>query len=372
MTRHAPALRRLLLGAIAAAAAALPAAPAGAQGRTVNVYNWNDYIAPEVLERFTRETGIAVRYDVFDSLETLEARLLAGRSGYDIVVPTNEPSFSRLIAARALQPLDRTRIPNWRNLDATLMQRLATSDQGNRHGAIYLWGTIGLGINAARIRELAPDAPLDSWDLLFKPEHASRIARCGIVMMDSQIDVLPTVLRYLGLDPNSTAEADLRRVEQTLMAIRPHIRTFATGGAIDLLATGQACLAFAYSGDAIQAAGRAHEAGQGVEVKYVAPKEGVQLWFDVLAIPRDAPNPDNAHRLIDFLLQPDVMAAITNAVRYPNAVPASKPLIEPDILADRNVYPSEEDFPRFFTVSAVPQAAERARSRMWARFKAGR
>lgn len=373
MTTHAPALRRLILGAIAAfAVAAMPAAPAGAQSQTVNVYNWNDYIDPAVLERFTRETGIAVRYDVFDSLETLEAKLLAGRSGYDIVVPTNEPSFSRLIAAGALQPLDRAKIPNWSNLDATLMQRLDASDQGNRHGAIYLWGTIGLGINAARIREVAPHAPLDSWDLLFKPEHASRIARCGIVMMDSQIDVLPTVLRYLGLDPNSTAEAELRRVEQALMAIRPHIRTFSTGGAIELLATGQACLAFAYSGDAIQAADRAQEAGQGVEVKYVAPKEGAQLWFDVLAVPRDAPNRDNAHRLIDFLLRPDVMAAITNHVAYPNAVPGSKPMIEPDILADRNVYPAEEDFARFFTVRAVPQAAERARSRMWARFKAGR
>jgi len=373
MTTHAPALCRLLLGAIAAVAvAALPAAPAAAQSQTLNVYNWNDYIDPAVIERFQRETGITVRYDVFDSLETLEAKLLAGRSGYDIVVPTNEPSFSRLIAAGALQPLDRARIPNWRNLDATLMQRLEASDQGNRHGVIYLWGTIGLGINAARIREVAPDAPLDSWDLLFKPENASRIARCGIVMMDSQIDVLPSVLRYLGLNPDSTAEADLRRVEQTLMAIRPHIRTFSTGGAIELLATGQACLAFAYSGDAIQAAARAQEAGQGVEIKYVAPKEGAQLWFDVLAIPRDAPNRENAHRLIDFLLQPDVMAAITNAVHYPNAVPASKPMIAPEILADRNVYPAEEDFARFFTVRAVPQAAERARSRMWARFKAGR
>lgn len=371
MTQHAPALARRVLGAVAAVAIAAGTLP-GAAAQTLNVYNWNDYIDPAVVERFQRETGITVRYDVFDSLETLEAKLLAGRSGYDIVVPTNEPSFSRLIRAGALQPLDRARIPNWETLDRTLMQRLDRSDTGNRHGVIYLWGTIGLGINPARIREVAPGAPLDSWDLLFKREHASRIARCGITMMDSAIDVIPTVLRHLGLDPNSTAEADLRKVEQSLMAIRPHIRTFSTGGAIEQLATGQACLAFAYSGDAIQAAGRAKEAGQGVEVKYIAPKEGAQLWFDVLAIPKDAPNPEAAHRFINFVLQPDVMAAITNHVAYPNAVPASKPMIEPDILADRNVYPAEEDFARFFTVSAVPQAAERARSRMWARFKAGR
>lgn len=371
MSQHALAVARRALGAFAAAVLAAAALP-GAAAQTLNVYNWNDYIDPAVVERFQRETGITVRYDVFDSLETLEAKLLAGRSGYDIVVPTNEPTFSRLIKAGALRPLDRTRIANWSSLDGTLMQRLDRSDQGNRHGVIYLWGTIGLGINPARIREVAPDAPLDSWELLFKPAHASRIARCGITMMDSAIDVIPTVLRYLGLDPNSTGAEDLRKVEQALMAIRPHIRTFSTGGAIEQLATGQSCLAFAYSGDAIQAAGRAQEAGQGVEVKYVAPKEGAQLWFDVLAIPKDAPNAEAAHRFIDFLLQPDVMAAITNHVAYPNAVPASKPMIEPDILADRNIYPAEQDFTRFFTVSAVPQTAERARSRMWARFKAGR
>ena len=230
MTSDAPAPRRALLGALATASIAL-ASPAAAQ-QTLNVYNWNDYIDSAMVERFERETGITVRYDVFDSLETLEAKLLAGRSGYDIIVPTSEPSFSRLIKAGALQPIDRAKVPNWSNLDATLMQRLDSSDPGTRHGAIYLWGTIGLGINPARIREIAPDAPLDSWDLLFKPEHASRIARCGIVMMDSQIDVLPTVLRYLGLDPNSTRAEDLSKAEQTLMAIRPHIRTFSTGGAI--------------------------------------------------------------------------------------------------------------------------------------------
>ncbi len=371
MTPAPTARRRCLLGGLAAVLLTLPPL-AAAQAQALNVFNWNDYIDPAVVERFTRETGIAVRYDVFDSLETLEAKLLAGRSGYDIVVPTNEPSFSRLIAAGALQPIDRAQVPNWANLDPVLMKQLETSDPGNRHGAIYLWGTIGLAYNVGRVRELAPDAPTDSWRLLFDPTLARRLAPCGIVMMDSQIDVIPSVLRYLGLNVNSTAEADLRRVEQTLMGIRPHIRTFASGGVIELLASGQACLAFTYSGDAIQAADRAREAGRGVDIRYVAPKEGAQLWFDVLAIPRDAPNPNAAHRFINFLLQPDVMAAITNTVHYPNAVPASKPMVEEAIKNDRNVYPTEEDFARFFTVTAVPQAAERARSRLWARFKAGR
>ncbi|WP_291295700.1 polyamine ABC transporter substrate-binding protein [Elioraea sp.] len=353
-------------------ACAFAAMPAAAQERVVNVFNWTDYIDPKVVERFTAETGIRVRYDVFDSLETLEARMSAGRSGYDVIVPTSEPTFSRLIAAGALMPLDRSRIPNAAGLDPALMGRLDSSDAGNRHGLIYLWGTIGLGLNVERIRALAPNAPLDSWDLLFKPENARAIARCGITIMDSQTDVVPTVLRYLGLNQNSTHNEDLRRVEQTLLGIRPAVRSFASGGALEQLASGQACLALTYSGDVIQAQVRAAEANRGVAVQYVAPKEGAQLWFDVMAIPRDAPNAENAHAFINFILQPDVMAAITNAVRYPNAVPASKPMIDRAITSDRNVYPTEEDFARFFTVSGVPQAADRARNRTWARFKAGR
>jgi putrescine transport system substrate-binding protein len=361
--------RQLGAALFACAVATLPAA---AQERVVNVFNWTDYIDTKVVERFTAETGIRVRYDVFDSLETLEARMSAGRSGYDVIVPTSEPTFSRLIAAGALMPLDRSKIPNAAGLDPALMARLDSSDANNRHGLIYLWGTIGLGLNVERIRALAPNAPLDSWDLLFKPENARAIARCGITVMDSQTDVIPSVLRYLGLNQNSTHNDDLRRVEQTLLGIRPSVRSFASGGALEQLASGQACLALTYSGDVIQAQVRAAEANRGVAVQYVAPKEGAQLWFDVMAIPRDAPNAENAHAFINFILQPDVMAAITNAVRYPNAVPASKPMIDAAITSDRNVYPTEEDFARFFTVSGVPQAADRARNRTWARFKAGR
>jgi putrescine transport system substrate-binding protein len=369
MTRAAP---RRSLALAAGLALGLFALPSLAQERVVNVYNWTDYIDPALLERFTAETGIRVRYDTFDSLETLEAKLSAGRSGYDVIAPTNEPTFSRLIAAGALQPLDLARIPSAAGLDPTLMERLRSSDPGNRHGVIYLWGTIGLGLNVERIRALSRTVPLDSWDLLFKPEHARGISRCGITIMDSQTDVIPTVLRYLGLNQDSTSNDDLRRVEQTLLGIRPFVRSFASGGALEQLATGETCLAMTYSGDVIQAQARAAEANRGVTVAYVAPKEGAQLWFDVLAIPRDAPNPENAHAFINFVLKPENIAAITNVTRYPNAVPASKPLIEPAILADRNVYPAEEDFARFFTVSAVPQTADRARNRVWARFKAGR
>jgi putrescine transport system substrate-binding protein len=364
-------LRRLvLLGACLLTM--LPPAPLRAQERVVNVFNWNDYIDPYVVQRFTRETGIRVRYDVFDSLETLEGKLSAGRSGYDIVVPTNEPTFSRLARAGAFQPLDPARIPNLANLDPALMRQVAGSDPGNRFGALYLWGTIGLGVNAERVRALAPDAPMDSLALLLDPQHARRIARCGITMMDSATDVIPTVLHYLGKSPDSTDANDLREVERALMAIRPFIRNFSTGGAIEAMAAGQSCLAFGYSGDMIQAGLRAREANRGVAVQYVAPREGAQLWFDLLAVPADAPNPQEAFAFINFLLQPEVMGAITNHVRYPNGVPASRPFVAPEVANDPAVFPDAALRARFFTIGPVAQPTERARNRMWARFKAGR
>jgi putrescine transport system substrate-binding protein len=344
---------------------------AHAEDRVLNVYNWTDYIDPAALERFHKETGITVHYDVFDSLETLEAKLLAGHSGYDVVVPSNEPTFSRLIKVGALAVIDRSRVPNWHNLDPALMHQVESSDPGNQHGAIYLWGTTGLGVNPDRVRKLAPDAPLDSWDLLFKPDNARRIAPCGIIMMDSAIDVIPGVLKYLGKSPDSTDPADLAAVEHTLMGIRRYIRSFASGGALDALATGQACLALDYSGDVIQAAARAADARRNTLVRYVAPKEGAQLGFDMLAIPADSQHQDAALAFVNFLLQPDVMAGITNKVRYANAVPASRALIRPEITANTDIYPTQAQMATFFTIGPIPQTAERQRTRMWARFKAG-
>jgi putrescine transport system substrate-binding protein len=361
-----------LLPMLLALAAATAAAPTWAQP-TLNVYNWTDYIDPEALRNFTRETGIRVRYDVYDSLETLEAKLSAGRSGYDIVVPTSEPTFARLVRAGALRPLDRARIPNLANLDPALMRRVAAIDPGNRHGAIYLWGTIGLGMRPDRVRALAPDAPTDSLDLLMRPENAQRLAGCGIMVMDSPTDVLPTVLRWLGKDPDTTEAADLRAAEQALLAIRPHLRAIPGSGAIvDALATGEVCLALTYSGDVIQAAARAREANRGVEIAYVLPREGAQLSFDMLAIPADAPNPDAAMAFIDFLLRPEVMAGITSHVRYPNAVPASRPLIVPAVRDDLNVYPPEVALANTVVPGTPSPTAERLRTRLWNRFKAGR
>ena len=364
MVRAFALLFVLLAGLVASAG------PSAAQDRVVNVYNWTDYIDPAVLDAFTSETGIRVQYDVYDSLETLEGKILAGNSGYDIIVPTAEPTFARLIKAGALQPLDRARIPNLGNLDPKLMSRVATSDPGNKYGAIYLWGTIGLGMIPDQVKKLAPNAPLDSWDLLMKPENAKLIAPCGITMMDSAIDTIPTVLRYLGHSPDSTDPNDLQDVEKHLMAIRPYIRTFASSGAVEALAAGQTCLAMTYSGDVIQAQVRAAEAKQ-QPVQYAAPKEFAELWFDMMAVPKDAPHAADAMTLINYLLRPDVMAAITNKVRYANAVPGSLAKVDPSIKNDPNVFPSDAAMASFFTVSAPPQAAERARTRMWARFKAG-
>jgi putrescine transport system substrate-binding protein len=345
----------------------LAAFPARAEDHVVNFYNWTDYIDPAVLERFEHETGIHVRYDVYDSLETLEAKLLAGHSGYDVVVPTSEPTFSRLVRAKALEPLDRAAIPNLANLDPWMMRQVASSDPGNRYGAIYLWGTTGIGYDPDRVKALAPGAPLDSWDLLLKPENAKRLKSCGITLLDSAIDVVPSVLRYLGKDPNSTDPKDLDAVEATLHAIRPYIRSFVGGGAVEQMASGETCLALDYSGDVIQAAARAKT----VHVRYIAPKEGAQLAFDMLAVPADAPHKAEAMKLINFLLQPDVMAAITNKVSYPNAVPASKPLIRPEILNNPSIYPPASAQAKFFTVGPLPPDVARARSRMWLRLKAG-
>jgi len=348
---------------------ALLASPAGAQAPAVNVYNWTDYIDPAAIEAFQRETGLRVRYDVFDSLETLEGKLSAGRSGYDVVVPTSEPSFARLVRAGALRPLDRAAIPNLGNQDPALLAQVAGSDPGNRFGAIYLWGTIGLGLRPDRIRALAPDAPLDSLDLILRPENAARIARCGIAIMDSGIDVIPSVLRWLGRDPNSADAADARAAEAALLAIRPHVRAIISSAAItDALAQGEYCAVLTYSGDVVQAQARAPEGG----IAYAQPRGGAQLWFDMLAIPADAPNPEGAQRFIDFMLRPEVMAGVTNRVRYPNAVPASRPFLDAAVAADPNIYPSAEAVARSFTVAAPPPAAERARARSWSRFKAGR
>ncbi len=356
-----------------AAAVALVPALAGAQDKTLNVYNWSDYIAEDTLANFEAATGIKVTYDVFDSNEVLEAKLLSGRTGYDIVVPTST-FLARQIQAGVFQKLDMGKLPNHANLDPNLLEKLASLDPGNAYAVPYLWGTTGIGINVKKVKErLGEDFPLDSWDMVFKPENAAKLADCGITMLDAYDEITPTVLNYLGEDPKSLDTGLIQgRVADTLKAIRPYIRYFHSSQYINDLANGDVCLSVGWSGDISQAKTRAEEAGNGVEVAYIIPKEGAGLWTDMLAIPKDAMHVDNAHAFLNYLMQPEVMAGVTNYVWYPNAVTASKPLVDAAISGDPSIYPPEEVAAKLYTFPVYTPKADRAGSRMWTALKAGR
>ncbi len=342
-----------------------------AEDSVVNVFNWSDYIADDVIARFTEETGIKVRYDVFDSNEMLEGKLLAGHSGYDLVVPSDY-ALSKLLEAGALQPLDKAALPNLANLDPAMMKRAAVHDPGNAYGVIYMWGTAGLGFNREMVTAaLGADAPVDSFALLFDPQYASKLENCGITMLDSAPWVLSAALNYLGLDPNSEDPSDLDRAKALLMGVRPFIRRFDSSGYIEALANGDICLAYGYSGDIFQAQGRAEEAENGVSVDYVIPKEGTQVAFDLLAIPEDAPHVANALAFIDFLSRPDIAAMNTNYVWYANANTKATPLVDPDIRDDPAIYPTPEVMARLYTRAPLTAQGERTLTRLWTRIKSG-
>lgn len=343
---------------------------AGAQG-VVNVYNWSDYIAEETLASFTAETGTRVNYDVYDSNDTLEARMLAGSSGFDVVVPTGN-YLMRQISAGVYQPLNRDLLPNWGNLDPHLMELAAAFDPGNEHAVVYMWGTTGIGYNAAAVAErMGEDFEVDSWSLVFDPEIASKFADCGIAFLDDHTEIFPPALRYLGLDPLSTDEGDLEQAVQMLERIRPNLRYFHSSQYISDLANGEICIAVGWSGDILQAAARAEEVGNGIEVGYAIPDEGANLWFDMMAIPTDAPNPAAAHAFINHMIDAQVAAANTNYVQYPNAVAASNEFIEPEILADETIYPSAETQANFWTLRPHDSRTDRMITRLWTRLRTG-
>lgn len=356
-----------------ATCALLSASLTMAAGKELNVYNWSDYIAEDTLANFEAETGIKVTYDVFDSNDVLEAKLLAGKTGYDVVVPS-ATFLARQIKAGVFQELDMKKLPNHKNLDPAMMKKLAELDPGNAHAIPYLWGTTGIGINVAKVKErLGEDYPLDSWDLVFKPEIAAKLADCGITILDAYDELVPTVLNYLGENPKSFDTGLLNgKVSATLNAIRPHIRYFHSSQYINDLANGDVCLSVGWSGDILQAMDRAAEAENGVEVAYIIPKEGAGLWFDMLAIPKDADNTDNALAFLNFLMRPDVMAGITNYVWYPNAIPASKADIEEEITSDPSIYPTPDVEAKLFTFPVYGPKFDRAGTRMWTALKAGK
>lgn len=363
---------RIVRTGLVSAVLALIAWSAHAGERVVNFYNWSNYVAPGVLDDFTRETGIKVVYDTFDANETLETRLLAGKSGYDVVVPTAY-FLQRQIAANIFQKLDKSKLPNLKNAWPEVTKRLAIYDPGNAYAANYMWGTTGIGYNVRTIRKiLGPDARIDSWDIVFKPENLAKFQECGIHMLDSADDILPAALGYLGLDPNSTKQADLEKAADLVGKVRPYVRKFHSSEYLNALATGEICLVVGWSGDIKQAQSRATEANNDVEIGYAIPKEGAQMFFDNLAIPADASNVAEAYQLIDYLYRPDVAAKNSNFLSYANGNLASQALIDPRIFNDKTVYPDEATLAKLFVITARDPATQRIINRLWTRVKTGR
>jgi len=345
-------------------------APAAAEEQVVNVYNWSDYIAEDTLANFEKETGIKVNYDMYDGNETLETKLLAGSSGYDIVVPS--ASFlERQIKAGVYQKLDQSKLPNLVNMDPEVMQRAALHDPANEYGVVYMWGTTGIGYNPDKVGKALANAPVDSWSLVYEAENASKLKGCGIAVLDSPSEITSTVLAYLGKDPNSQSPDDLALVEAKLLQIRPYIRYIHSSQYINDLANGDICVAVGYSGDILQARDRASEAANNVSVKYSVPKEGTIIWFDMMAIPKDAPHPNNAHAFINYIIKPEVTAAITNYVNYANGNAASLPFVDDAVKNDPGIYPPDEVKAKLFPDLAETQQYTRLLTRTWTRFTTG-
>ena len=342
-----------------------------AQDKTVNVYNWSDYIDEDVLDEFTAETGISVVYDVYDNNDIVETKLLAGGSGYDIVVPTDS-NMSRQIQAGTLMQLDKSKIPNVSHAWPLINERLAAYDPGNEHAVNYMWGTTGLGINVDKVKErLGDDVELNTWDLLFKPENAEKLADCGIHVLDAQEDMIQSALNYLGKNPDSKETADIEEAGALLQSVRPYIQKFHSSEYINALANGDICLAVGYSGDVLQARDRAAEADNGVTVEYVIPKEGALMWFDSFVIPKDAPHPDEAHAFINFMMKPEIAAKNSNYVYYANGNVDSQSMLEEDVIDDPAIYPDEDTLSRLFTSTSYPPPVQRVITRLWTNLKAG-
>ena len=355
----------------AAGIVAFSATVQAAEEPVLNIYNWSDYIAEDTIAKFEAETGIKVTYDVYDSNEVLEAKLMAGSTGYDVVVPTGD-FLSRQIAAGVYMPLDKSKLPNLENMDPTLMERLGGFDEGAEHSVVYMWGTTGIGYNTAMIEERLGDAaPTDSWALVFDEANAAKLADCGITILDAPTEVIPAAMNYLGLDPRSTDKDDIEAAEALLKTIAPHVRYFHSSQYINDLANGDVCLSVGWSGDVFMARDRADEAENGVEIAYVIPKEGALMWMDTLAIPSDAPHPENAHKFINFVMDAQITADITNYVWYANANTASMPMVEDEIKEDPGIFPSDEAKEKLWTAKVYDARTDRTVNRAWTAVKTG-
>ena len=338
--------------------------------KILNVFNWADYIGETTLEDFEAEFGIKVNYDVYTSTEVVEAKLLAGRTGYDVVVHAVRYS-ARLLPIGVYQPLDRSKLTLWGNLDPWVMEVMARYDPGNKYGINYMWGTTGFAYNERMVKERMPDAPVDSGDMLFNPEVVSRLADCGVTYLDEPTDVIPLALLYLGHDPNSMEPEHLATVEALLKSIRPYLRYFSSAKLINDLPNEEVCVAMAWSGDAVQAMRRVREVGADIQLVYSVPKQGTVVWFDGLFIPSDAPHPDNAHLFLNYLLRPEVIAPITDLTGYANGNLASIPFIDPEISQDPASYPPKSQLRNLNAGEIFGPKLERRRTRAWSRIKTG-
>jgi len=357
---------------ILAAGALMAALSAGAQERVVNVYNWAEYTAPDTIPGFQKATGIKIRYDVYDSNDTLQAKLLTGKSGYDVVVPSTHYA-ARQIEGGLFQKLDRSKIPNWKYLDPALMELVASVDPGNQYLVPWGYGTNGLGYNITKVRELmGADAPLHSWDMLFKPENAAKLQGCGISILDEAAQVFPAVLHYMGKDPNSSEPKDYEAALALLKTIRPYVRQFSSSGYIDELAAGGLCMVYGYSGDVMIAAARAREAGKAYTIDYFIPEGGAPAWFDTMAIPKSAEHVDEAHAFINYIETPEVHAAITNTMFYPNANMEARKHVVKEVAENPMIYPPAEVARTLFVIKPQPLPIQRLQTRMWAELKSGR
>jgi putrescine transport system substrate-binding protein len=372
--RRTAILALVCLSTVSACGGGKPAtdpAPRSTGGaKVLNLYIWSDYLAPNTLSDFQEQTGIKVHAAYFDTNETLETKLLAGSSGFDIVVPTAS-YFERQIKAGAFLILDKSKLPNLKNMDPQLMAKVAQHDPENAHGVIYMWGTNGLGYNEKMVKALMPDAPLDSWRLIFDPAVAAKVAKCGISLLDSPAEMLRAVYSYLGKDPNSQSAEDLAQAEAVLLKIRPYIRNFSSSEYIEALANGDLCISVGYNGDVMQARDRAREAHTGIDIKYAVPKEGSILWFDMLAIPKDAPDPESAYAFMNYMMTPQVIADVSNFKRYANANAASQPLVSPAVKDDPGIYPPPDQRQGLSVQLADSPEQTRAITRVWQKFKTG-
>ncbi|WEX78081.1 polyamine ABC transporter substrate-binding protein [Sinorhizobium numidicum] len=363
-------MSKLIVATLAAAVLAGSATLAYAQERVVNVYNWSDYIDSSILEDFTKETGIKVVYDVFDSNEILETKLLAGSSGYDVVVPTAY-FLQRQIAAGVFQKLDKSKLPNLSNMWDVIMERTAQYDPGNEYAVDYMWGTTGIGYNVEKMKEILGTDEKPNWDVIFNPEIAAKFKDCGIHLLDSPTDIIPSALAYLGLNPDSHDQADLDKAAEVLTKIRSYVRKFHSSEYINALANGDICLAVGFSGDIFQARDRAAEAKAGVTVDYSIPVQGAQMWFDMLAIPADAPHVAEAHEFINYLMKPEVIAKASNYVFYANGNKASQQFLDKEVLEDTAIYPSDEVMQKLFTVTPFEPKEQRVLTRLWTKIVTG-